>query len=146
MIALSYMLDTARVNGKTVWCLKNDSGISSWNWNLGKALGKAFHVTMKKFEWLGIQSALENKDVSWDSSLSRWASTKSTEKIHMNWTKENMSITQGQLQLKDRKRPCPKINWIVPIMWYQYLLGTFNASLPWLLPTKFYFIFHIHWA
>ena len=27
--------------------------------------------TMKKFEWLGIQSALENKDVSWDSSLSR---------------------------------------------------------------------------
>ena len=102
--------------------------------------------TMKKFEWLGIQSALENKDVSWDSSLSRWASTKSTEKIHMNWTKENMSITQGQLQLKDRKRPCPKINWIVPIMWYQYLLGTFNASLPWLLPMKFYFIFHIHWA
>ena len=146
MIALSYMLDTARVNGKTVWCLKNDSGISSWNWNLGKALGKAFHVTMKKFEWLGIQSALENKDVSWDSSLSRWTSTKSTEKIHRNWRKENMSITQGQLQLKDRKRPCPKINWTVPIMWYQYLLGTFNASLPWLLTMKFYFIFHIHWA
>ena len=28
MVALSYMLDTARVNGKTVWCLKNDSDIS----------------------------------------------------------------------------------------------------------------------
>ena len=27
MVALSYMLDTARVNGKTVWCLKNDSDI-----------------------------------------------------------------------------------------------------------------------
>ena len=29
MVALSCMLDTARVNGKTVWCLKNDSGISN---------------------------------------------------------------------------------------------------------------------
>ena len=27
MVALLYMLDTARVNGKTVWCLKNDSDI-----------------------------------------------------------------------------------------------------------------------
>ena len=43
MIALSYMLNTARVNGKTVWCLKNDSDISStfsydFGWNLAKAL------------------------------------------------------------------------------------------------------------
>ena len=29
MVALSYMLDTTRVNGKTVWCFKNDSDISS---------------------------------------------------------------------------------------------------------------------
>ena len=29
MVAQSYMLDTARVNGKTVWCLENDSDISS---------------------------------------------------------------------------------------------------------------------
>ena len=43
MVALSYMLDTARVNEKTVWCLKNDSDISStspydFSWNLAKAL------------------------------------------------------------------------------------------------------------
>ena len=29
IVALSYMVDTARVNGKTVWCLNNDSDISS---------------------------------------------------------------------------------------------------------------------
>ena len=43
MVVLLYMLDTARVNGKTVWCLKNDSDISStssydFSWNLAKAL------------------------------------------------------------------------------------------------------------
>ena len=29
MVALSHILDTARVNGITVWCSKNDSDISS---------------------------------------------------------------------------------------------------------------------
>ena len=48
MVALSYMVDTARVNRKTVWCLKNDSDISStsscdFSWNLVKALALA-HV------------------------------------------------------------------------------------------------------
>ena len=43
MVALSYMLYTARFNWKTVWCLKNDSDISStssydFDWNLAKAL------------------------------------------------------------------------------------------------------------
>ena len=43
MVALLYMLDTARVNGRTVWCLKNDSDISRtssyhFSWNLAKAL------------------------------------------------------------------------------------------------------------
>ena len=43
MAALSYMLDTARANGKTVWCLKNDSDISNtssygFRWNLANTL------------------------------------------------------------------------------------------------------------
>ena len=43
MVAISHMLDTARVNEKIVWCLKNDSDISStssydFSWNLAKAL------------------------------------------------------------------------------------------------------------
>ena len=43
MVALSYMLDTARDNGKIVWCLKNYSDISStssynFSWNFAKAL------------------------------------------------------------------------------------------------------------
>ena len=37
------MLNTARVNGKTMWCVKNDSDVSSissydFSWNLAKAL------------------------------------------------------------------------------------------------------------
>ena len=37
------MLDTARVNGKTLWCLKNGSNSSStspydFNWNLAQVL------------------------------------------------------------------------------------------------------------
>ena len=43
MVTLSHVLDTAKVNGKTMWCLKNDSDISStslydFSWNLAKAL------------------------------------------------------------------------------------------------------------
>ena len=43
MVVLSYMLDTARVNGKTLWCLKNGSNSSStssydFNWNLAQVL------------------------------------------------------------------------------------------------------------
>ena len=43
MVALSCILDTARVNGKSVWCQKIDSDISStssynFSWNLAKAL------------------------------------------------------------------------------------------------------------
>ena len=43
MVALSYMLDTARVSGKSVRCLKSDSDIWStfsydFSWNLAKAL------------------------------------------------------------------------------------------------------------
>ena len=43
MVALLYMLGTARVNGKTMMCLKNDSDISGrssndFSWNLAKAL------------------------------------------------------------------------------------------------------------
>ena len=155
MVALSYMLHTARANGKNVWCLKNDSS-TAWKWyfkhsfvwrqlEFGKSLG-SFTCTAKKFEWLGIQREVENKDVSWNSGFSRWASTKSREKIHRNRTKEKMSITHNQLPHKDGKGQCPKFNWTVPIIWYQYFPGTFNASLPWLLTMKFCFIFHIHFA
>ena len=43
MVALSYMLYTARVNGKSVWCLKNKMGISKnssydFGWELAKRL------------------------------------------------------------------------------------------------------------
>ena len=62
----------------------------------GKNLG-SFICTAKKFEWLGILRAAENKDVSWNSAFSEWASTESTEKIHRNRAKEKMSITHGQL-------------------------------------------------
>ena len=111
----------------------------------GKSLGSSTFTT-KKFEWVGIKRAVKNKDVSWNSAFSRWASTESREKIHRNWTKEELSITHGQLPHKDRKEQCPKISWTVPIMWYQYLAGTFNAGFPWILTMKFYFIFPIHCA
>ena len=106
-----------------------------------------FHMYNKEV-WMAWYPACswKKKDVSWNSAFSRWASTESREKIYRNRTKEKISITHGQFPNKDRKGQCPKINWTVPIMWYQYLLGTFNASLPWLLTKKFYFIFHIHCA
>ena len=143
MVALSYMLDRARVNGKTVWCLKNDSDTSSTSsYDFSRNLPKAGSSTCatKKFEWLGIQRAVEKTDLSWNSTFSRWASTESREKIHRNRAKEKM------LPHKDRKRRCPNINWTVPIIWYQYLPGLFNASLLWFLAIKCYFIFHIHFA
>ena len=41
----------------------------------GKCFGSSTY-TPKKFEWLGIQRAVENKDVSWNSAFSRCANTK----------------------------------------------------------------------
>ena len=63
MVALSYMLDTARVNGKTVWCLKNDSDISStssydFSWNLAKALALP-HVQRRSLN--GLASSVQLK-------------------------------------------------------------------------------------
>ena len=63
MVALSFMLDTARVNGKTVWCFKNDSDISStssydFSWTLAKAL--AFpHVQRRSLN--GLASSVQLK-------------------------------------------------------------------------------------
>ena len=104
LVALSYMLHTARVNGKTVWCLKNDSGISSissYDFSLGSSTW-----TTKKFEWLCIQRAVENKDVSWNSSFSRWASTASREKIHRNRRRCQLHI--ANCHTKTEKNNAPK--------------------------------------
>ena len=51
MVALLYMLDPARANGKTVWCFQNDSDISStssndFSWNFAKVL--ALHMYNKE--------------------------------------------------------------------------------------------------
>ena len=53
MVTPLYMWNTARVNEKTVWCLKNDSNISrtssyDFSWNLAKAL--ALPHVQQKFE------------------------------------------------------------------------------------------------
>ena len=58
MVALSCILDTARVNGKTVWCLKKRfryfKHIFIWlHLEFGESLGSSTSKT-KKFEWLGI--------------------------------------------------------------------------------------------
>ena len=63
MVALSYMLDTTRVNGKTVRCLKNDSDISStssydFSWNLAKALALP-HVQRRSLN--GLASSVQLK-------------------------------------------------------------------------------------
>ena len=146
MVNLSYMLDTTRVNGKTVRCLKNDSDISStssydFSWNLAKALplphaqrrglnGLASSVKLKIKMFLGTVLLVDEP----------------VPKFHRNGTKEKMLIIHGQLRHKDRKGQCPKINWTVSIMWYQYFPGAFSPSLPWLLKVKFYFTFRIHCA
>ena len=124
MVVLSCMLDTARVNRKTVWCLKNDSDISStstyhFSWNFEKAW--LFYMHNKEV-WMTWHPACSwKKFFSWNSAFSRWATPESREKIHRNCIKKKMSITHGQLPHKDRKGQCPKINWTVPIMWYQSL-------------------------
>ena len=137
MVALSHVLDTAKVNGKTMWCLKNDSDTSStslydFSWNLVKALALP-HVQRRSLN--GLVSSVQSRIKMFlcNGAFSRWASTESREKIHRNRIKEKMSITHCQFPHKDIKGKCPKLNWTVPIMWYHYLPGTFNASLLWLL-------------
>ena len=66
-----------------------------------KSLGSSTFTT-KKLEWLDIQRVVENKDVSWNSTFSRWANIESREKIHRNRKKEKISITHGQLQHKEK--------------------------------------------
>ena len=40
---------------------------------------------------------------------------------------------------KDRKEQCPKIDWTVIILWYQYVPGTFSVSFSGLLAMKLCF-------
>ena len=68
MVALSYMLDSGRVNRKNVWCLKNQMEISKMSpyylgWELTKKIAYAT-CAEQKFEWGEIQHALEDKNVS----------------------------------------------------------------------------------
>ena len=63
MVALLYMLDTARVNEKIVWCLKNDSDILStpsydFSRNLTKALALP-HVQRRNLN--GLASSVQLK-------------------------------------------------------------------------------------
>ena len=63
MVALSHVLDTAKVNGKTMWCLKNDSDISStslydFSWNLAKALALP-HVQRRSLN--GLVSSVQSR-------------------------------------------------------------------------------------
>ena len=63
MVALSHTLDTARVNGKTVWCLKIDTDILStssydFSWNLAKALALS-HVHRRNLN--GLASSVQLK-------------------------------------------------------------------------------------
>ena len=65
MVALSYKLDTARFNKITVWCLKNDSDISStssydFSWNLAKALALP-HVQQRTLNGLASSVQLRMK-------------------------------------------------------------------------------------
>ena len=78
------------------------------------------HAQQRSLNDLASSMQLKKK-FSWNSAFSRWASPESREKIHRNCIKKKMSITHGQLPHKNRKGQCPKINWTVPIMWYQSL-------------------------
>ena len=134
MVALSYMLDTTRGNGKTVSCFKNDSDISStsgydFGWNLTKAMALP-HVQRRSLNGLASSVQLRMKIIL--------GPVPKVERSFTGTGQEKMSIIHGQFPHKDRKGKWPKINWTVPIMWYQYLPGTFNASLPWYLTMKFY--------
>ena len=65
MSALLYMLDTARVNGKSVGCLKNDSDISStssydFSWSSAKGLALP-HVQRRSLNDLAASMQLKLK-------------------------------------------------------------------------------------
>ena len=73
MVVLSYMLDTARINGKTVCCLKNDSDISStssydFSWNLATALALS-HVQQRSLNGLASSVQLKKKKIFLGTAL-----------------------------------------------------------------------------
>ena len=68
MIVLYYMLDTARVNAKTIWCIKN--GIDYYklkSYNLGCDAAKTLampHVIRREVNGLGLMVQAATKFVS----------------------------------------------------------------------------------
>ena len=63
MIVLYYMLDTARVNAKTIWCIKNGIDhhkLKSYNfgWDLAKTLTMP-HVIRRDVNGLGLMVQLK---------------------------------------------------------------------------------------
>ena len=65
MVALFYIIDTSRVNRKTIWCLKHEEDISKLSscdseWNLAKASALP-HVRRKKLHGLASVLQLQTK-------------------------------------------------------------------------------------
>ena len=108
MVVLSCMLDTARVNGKTVWCLKNDSDISStstyhFSWNFEKAW--LFYMHNKEV-WMTWHPACSwKKFFSWNSAFSRWATPESREKIHRNCITTQLHMVNCHTKTEKDKVP-----------------------------------------
>ena len=59
MIVLYYMLDSARVNAKTIWCIKNRIKIN-FGWDLAKTLTMP-HVIRRDVNGLGLMVELKRK-------------------------------------------------------------------------------------
>ena len=62
MIILHYMLDTARVNPKTIWCIKNGIDHKLKSYNFGSDLAKTLamsHVIRRDVNGLGLMVQLK---------------------------------------------------------------------------------------
>ena len=111
---VTVVLSYARVNGKTMWCLKNDPDISStssndFSWNLAKALA-LLHVQRRSLNGLASSVQLKINMFLGTTLLVDEPVPKVERRLTGTGHRRKYQFTHGQLSHKHRKGQCPKIN------------------------------------
>ena len=112
MIVLYYMLDTARVNAKTIWCIKNGIDhhkLKSYNfgWDLAKTLTMP-HVIRRDVNGLGLMVQLKRNLFLGTAFVVPEPKPKIEKRFECTAKRKKCVIHQANFSTKQEKDNCPR--------------------------------------
>ena len=113
MIVLYYMLDTARVNAKTIWCIKNGIDhhkLKSYNfgWDLAKTLTMP-HVIRRDVNGLGLMVQLKRNLFLGTAFVVPEPKPKIEKRFECTAKRKKCVIHQANCRTKQEKDNCPRL-------------------------------------